>query len=118
MINKGSGLTPTQALDKLEALYEQSVNALRDAIGRYIEEGTLPEQEARNNGLFVYPSLSVTWDGSTTNPPKTRAWARFTHPGCFSTTITRPSLFRAYLEEQLTLLYRDRRAYCGRTVPA
>ena len=29
MNNKGSGLTPAQALDKLDALYEQSVVALR-----------------------------------------------------------------------------------------
>ncbi len=32
MNNKGSGLTPAQALDKLDALYEQSVVALRNAI--------------------------------------------------------------------------------------
>lgn len=31
MNNKGSGLTPAQALDKLDALYEQSVVALRNA---------------------------------------------------------------------------------------
>ncbi|EHK3301376.1 hypothetical protein J0X55_004493 [Shigella flexneri] len=30
MNNKGSGLTPAQALDKLDALYEQSVVALRN----------------------------------------------------------------------------------------
>lgn len=39
MNNKGSSLTPTQALDKLDALYEQSVKALRSAIGKYIETG-------------------------------------------------------------------------------
>ena len=70
MNNKGSSLTPTQALDKLDALYEQSVKALRSAIGKYIETGTLPDIIARHNGLFVYPSLCVTWDGSATNPPK------------------------------------------------
>ena len=32
MNNKGSGLTPAQALDKLDALYEQSVVALRNAM--------------------------------------------------------------------------------------
>ena len=32
MNNKGSSLTPAQALEKLDALYEQSVNALRSAI--------------------------------------------------------------------------------------
>ncbi|SUX74326.1 AMP nucleosidase [Citrobacter freundii] len=43
MNNKGSSLTPVQALDKLDALYEQSVKALRSAIGKYIETGTLPD---------------------------------------------------------------------------
>lgn len=70
MNNKGSSLTPTQALDKLDALYEQSVKALRSAIGKYIETGTLPDVIARHNGLFVYPSLCVTWDGIATNPRK------------------------------------------------
>jgi AMP nucleosidase len=101
MNNKGSSLTPAQALEKLDALYEQSVNALRSAISEYIENGKLPDDKARSNGLFVYPSLSVTWDGSATNTPKTRAYARFTHSGCYTTTVTRPALFRPYLEEQL-----------------
>ena len=107
MKSKGSSLTPAQALEKLDALYEQSVQALRSAIGTYIETGELPDLTARSKGLFVYPSLSVTWDGNATNPPKTRAYGRFTHAGCYTTTITRPGLFRPYLEEQLTLLYQD-----------
>lgn len=60
MNNKGSSLTPAQALEKLDALYEQSVNALRSAISDYIETGKLPDEKARTRGLFVYPSLSVT----------------------------------------------------------
>lgn len=59
MNNKGSGLTPAQALDKLDALYEQSVVALRNAIGNYITSGELPDENARKQGLFVYPSLTV-----------------------------------------------------------
>lgn len=107
MNHQGIGLTPTQALDKLNAMYEQSVNALRSAISKYIESGELPDVNARQHGLFVYPSLTVKWDGNTTNPPKARAFGRFTHPGSYSTTITRPALFRRYLEEQLMLLYQD-----------
>lgn len=92
MNNKGSGLTPAQALDKLDALYEQSVVALRNAIGKYITSGELPDENARKQGLFVYPSLTVTWDGSTTNPPKTRAFGRFTHAGSYTTNrVSSPS---------------------------
>lgn len=52
MNNKGSGLTPAQALDKLDALYEQSVVALRNAIGKYITSGELPDENARKQGLL------------------------------------------------------------------
>lgn len=41
MNNKGSGLTPAQALDKLDALYEQSVVALRNWICPYISRHLL-----------------------------------------------------------------------------
>lgn len=100
-------LTPEQALDQLEALYDQAVTALRDAISLYISEGKLPDATRRASGLFVYPQLQVSWDGTAVNPKKTRAYARFTHPGCYTTTINRPALFRAYLAEQLELLYHD-----------
>ncbi|XPE50612.1 hypothetical protein ACNKHL_12185 [Shigella flexneri] len=41
---------------------------------------------------------------NTTNPPKTRAFGRFTHAGSYTTTITR-LLSLSYLNERLTLLY-------------
>ena len=102
-----TALTPSQALDKLEELYDASVNALREAIAQYVENGTLPEIQKRAAGLFVYPELRVSWDGTIIHPNKTRAYARFTHSGSYTTTITRPALFRHYLAEQLTLLYED-----------
>ncbi|XNM90715.1 hypothetical protein ACLK1X_11260 [Escherichia coli] len=67
--------------------------------------GELPDENARKQGLF-YPSLTVTWDGHATNPPKTRALVALPTQG-YTTTITRPALFRSYLNEQLTLLYQD-----------
>ena len=104
---KAASLTPEQALAELEARYEASVTALRKAIGDYIDHNTLPDTEARAEGLFVYPQLSVSWDGADHKALKTRAWGRFTHAGCYTTTITNPKLFRNYLLEQLTLLYQD-----------
>ncbi len=53
MNNKGSGLTPAQALDKLDALYEQSVVALRNAIGKYITSGELPMMKTPANKVFL-----------------------------------------------------------------
>lgn len=75
MNNKGSGLTPAQALDKLDALYEQSVVALRNAIGKYITSGELPDENARKQGLFVYPSLTVTWTVAQLIPQNARIWS-------------------------------------------
>lgn len=102
-----TALTPVQALDRLDALYTASVTALREAIAKFIKEGTLPDDQARAGGLFVYPRLKVSWDGNAVRHKKTRAFGRFTHPGCYTTTITNPALFRAYLLEQLTLLVND-----------
>ena len=64
MSNTGVSLTPEQALDQLQALYDQSVKALRDAIRLFIDDRSLPSAEARAGGLFVYPQLSVSWSGS------------------------------------------------------
>ncbi|HAT1569366.1 TPA: AMP nucleosidase [Kluyvera cryocrescens] len=107
MSNTGVSLTPEQALDQLQALYDQSVRALRDAIRLFIDDRSLPSAEARAGGLFVYPQLSVSWSGSAHKAQKTRAFGRFTHSGCYTTTITQPGLFRSYLLEQLTLLHED-----------
>lgn len=102
-----AGLTPTQALDKLELLYNTSVRALRAAIADYTQYGILPDADARIEGLFVYPQLRVSWNGVPRASNKTRAYARFTHPGSYTTTITHPQLFRDYLGEQLELLHQD-----------
>ncbi|XPE36301.1 hypothetical protein ACNKHN_11695 [Shigella flexneri] len=93
-------------MDELDALYEQSVVALRNAIGKYFTSGELPDENAREQGSFVYPSLTVTWDSSTRLIPK-RAHLVVFSAGSYTTTITRPTLFRSYLNEQLTLLYQD-----------
>ena len=107
MTSTASPLTPDEALDKLEALYDDAVNALREAIAAYINESRLPDETQRAQGLFVYPQLRVCWDGDGSKAQKTRAYGRFTHPGCYTTTITRPGLFGSYLREQLILLYED-----------
>lgn len=67
---KAASLTPEQALAELEARYEASVTALRKAIGDYIDHNTLPDTEARAEGLFVYPQLSVSWDAPIIKPSK------------------------------------------------
>ena len=77
MNNKGSGLTPAQALDKLDALYEQSVVALRNAIGNYITSGELPDENARKQGLFVYRAHLVVLLTQAATPPRLLALLSF-----------------------------------------
>ncbi|MCD1126839.1 AMP nucleosidase [Jinshanibacter sp. LJY008] len=100
-------LTASEAIDKLEQQYESALSALRSALAAFIQQGTLPDTKAREKGLFSYPQLRVCWDGKFQEHLRTRAYGRFAHPGQYTTTITRPDLFRHYLTEQLGLLEHD-----------
>lgn len=102
-----AGLSVEEALDKLDAQYEAAISALRQAITAYIDNGELPDVAQRAAGLFVYPELRVSWQGDATRHQFTRAFGRFTRPGSYATTVTRPALFRHYLREQLEMLSRE-----------
>ncbi len=100
-------MTAQAALDRLETLYAQSVSNLRDAVKTFLATGERPDMEARARGLFSYPQLRVSWFGDRPANLATRAYARLSRQGVYSTTVTRPDLFRSYLNEQLTLLEQD-----------
>jgi AMP nucleosidase len=100
-------MTPAAALDRLEILYSQSVANLRKAVREFLETGQRADAEARAHGLFSYPSLKISWFGDRPTNLPIRAYARMSRQGVYSTTITRPDLFRPYLMEQLTLLQQD-----------
>ncbi|MEG0817826.1 MAG: AMP nucleosidase, partial [Brevundimonas sp.] len=97
-------MTPQAALDRLETLYNQSVANLRAAVKRFLETGERADPEARAAGLFAYPRLTVSWFGDRPQDLETRAFARLSRTGVYTTTVTRPDLYRDYLLEQLTLL--------------
>ena len=97
-------MTPQAALDRLETLYNQSVANLRNAVKRFLETGERADPEARASGLFAYPRLTISWFGDRPQDLETRAFGRLSRPGVYTTTVTRPDLYRAYLLEQLTLL--------------
>ena len=94
-------------VDRLQDLYTTSVNNLREALRDYLETGKHPDAEERANGAFAYPQLRLTWNAETPAPRLNRAFARLSRPGVYTTTATRPEMFRAYLTEQLSLLERD-----------
>jgi AMP nucleosidase len=94
-------------IDELSGIYAGSVTALRRALARYLRDGIAPDPAERAAGVFAYPELVVRYDPSGPTPRVARAFARLNQPGVYSTTITRPELFRDYLIEQLRLLVRD-----------
>ncbi len=70
----GTQLTAAEAVERLEVLYGAAVVALRKAIGEFIIDGSLPDADLRAAGLFTYPELSVSWDGTAQNQFKSRAY--------------------------------------------
>jgi AMP nucleosidase len=94
-------------VDQLEYEYRTSVEALRSALRTFLEGGPPPSADARAGGAFVYPELRLTWPAGQTFPRTSRAFARLSAPGRYAVTVTRPSLFRAYLTEQLSLILQD-----------
>ena len=85
--------------------HDAAVAGLRGALARFLAGGPPPTAEERQG--FTYPELRLHFAGGEDVVRHARAFARLTSPGDYAVTITRPRLFRRYLEEQLDLLARD-----------
>ena len=96
--------TPAEAIDRLQSIYDASTERLQTALKAYIEDGTPPDPKARAKHAFAYPELRVTYETEGSPPPVSRAFGKFSEPGVYRLAITQPSLFRDYLEDQLSLL--------------
>ena len=89
------------AVDRLQALYEQSTEFLSHHFSAAVQ-GQRPASRLR----AFYPEIRLT----TTSYTKTDSRLSYGHvagPGVYSTTITRPDLFRNYLIQQITLLMQN-----------
>jgi AMP nucleosidase len=100
-----SGLTPEQAVDRLDELHTLACDALRAALARFTATGAPPAPEER--AAFRYPELRVEWQPAGEIPFTWRAWAKFQSPGLYSTTVAHPRFFRPYLLEQLRPLVQE-----------
>ena len=100
-------LAPATIVDQLIDIHTQSVAALRDALKSYINDGAAPDGSQRVRGDWAYPELRLEFSGERRALRPIRAFARLNRPGSYTTTVTRPAMFRAYLEEQLGLLMAD-----------
>ena len=92
---------PGEAVARLEELYHQSTRFL----AKHFSEAVTGETPTVRYRAF-YPEIRLT----TTSHAKTDSRLAFGHvagPGTYSTTVTRPDLFRAYLKQQIGLLIRN-----------
>lgn len=99
-------LSPSEAVDRLEALYTRAASALEEALDIYLRERVAPSAEVR--AAFRYPLLRVAYRGaSAPAPASTRAFAKLQRAGLYETTVTHPGVFRSYLLEQLEPLVEE-----------
>ncbi|PHS24616.1 MAG: AMP nucleosidase [Robiginitomaculum sp.] len=96
-----------KCVDDLSVQYKASVARLQKALKVYLEDGTFPDKNARENGDYSYPELKITYNPDGPPPQISRSYGKFSEGGIYATTITNPELFRRYLVEQLELLFTD-----------
>lgn len=92
---------PAAAVDALTALYERNTEFL-------IKSFTDLAQGAPITGRYraCYPQVSIE-TSSFGHVDSRLSYGHVTSPGVYTTTITRPKLFRHYLKEQLGLLIKN-----------
>jgi AMP nucleosidase len=90
---------PDKALDWANNIYEANVKYLREAFHLF-SEGKW-DSSARVRVTYPYISITTTRGPSIDNR---LSYGFISRPGTYSTTITRPDLYRNYYLEQFTLL--------------
>ena len=63
-------------INELKQQYQNAVDALRNAIIMYAQDGKLPDIKQRAEGLFAYPQLNVHRYGYVKKEDKTRDYVR------------------------------------------
>jgi AMP nucleosidase len=92
---------PVEAVEALRALYERNTAFLRASFEGLAEHG----DEGKRYRAY-YPEVGIV-TSSYSQVDSRQAYGHMASPGHFTTTITRPDLFKSYLTEQLQLLMRN-----------
>ena len=92
---------PDLAVEALEALYERNTRFLCNAFNN-LKDGVKPDIRYR----ACYPQVSIETN-SFSHADSRLSYGHVTSPGTYTTTITRPSLFKHYLKQQLDLLIKN-----------
>ncbi|TPW29865.1 AMP nucleosidase [Pararhizobium mangrovi] len=90
-----------QAVDELVRLYERNTTFLIDRFSNLKEH--VP---AGTRYRAYYPALGLT-TATYGHVDSRLSYGHVSAPGTYSTTITRPELFREYLEEQIALILKN-----------
>ncbi|HHC29537.1 MAG TPA: AMP nucleosidase, partial [Rhodobacterales bacterium] len=93
---------PTAAVERLIELYDKACTFLTSAFSDVARDSAVPQTRYR----AFYPEIRL----HTTSHVQTDSRLAFGHvsaPGTYSTTITRPRLFRNYLIQQIGLLIQN-----------
>jgi AMP nucleosidase len=94
---------PVEAVAALERLYAAATGFLRGHFAEVMRSG-----EVRGRYRAYYPEISLTTDTFAKTDSRL-AYGHVTAPGTYTTTVTRPDLFRNYLTQQLRLLLDNHR---------
>ncbi len=122
--NASQPLNAAEVVKGLKDLYNQAVSSLQQDLQAYLKDRVQPSKSLRAAGRYCYPKLTVVWKGvhvpddedavhDHRHPQVNRAFARFSRPGVYSSSITRPDLYGDYIQEQVELLIRDYGAECS-----
>ena len=91
----------SEAVAELETRYNEATRFLRDKFNQYLT-GTADTSRFR----AYYPELRLQTNSFATIDSRL-SFGHVSHPGTYSTTITRPDLFREYLTNQIELLIQN-----------
>ncbi len=92
---------PVEAVDALTELYERNTRFLIDAFSALANGAPVT---GRYRACYPQVSIETTSFG---HADSRLSYGHVSSPGVYTTTITRPKLFRHYLKEQLGLLMRN-----------
>ena len=92
---------PAAALDHVRAIYDGSINHLRESLRRFVSGESLSDHVRA-----YYPFVRVHTD-TVARADSRLSYGFVAGPGTFETTITRPDLFSNYYLEQFRLLLKN-----------
>ncbi len=92
---------PAAALEQVRAIYERSINHLRESLQRFVS-GESPAEHIR----ACYPFVRVHTD-TVVRADSRLSYGFVAGAGTFETTLTRPDLFANYYQEQFRLLLKN-----------